>query len=141
MSSGKMLYNENNLLRYNDHTMNWNERIKALRLRKHLSQEEFAEKGQVSLATVRAIESDTRKPSVIVFENLIKGVNCSLEEFFEIPKLLKFANPGHESIHHKLQDIFDIDPDSATSIRQHIELAWGAIEAKQVKSKASRKTG
>ena len=106
MSSEKMNYLANIRLGYNG-PMDWAKKIRNLRMRNNLSQKEFAERGQTSMAQVRAIESGARHASIVTLENLLKGVGSSLPEFFQSKVLEHYTNPSHQYLHEMFQEILE----------------------------------
>lgn len=58
-------------------------RIKSLRRKAGLSQEELAERAKLDLTSVNEIESGLRNPSLKTIHKLALGLKISLKELFE----------------------------------------------------------
>ncbi|MGB9772573.1 MAG: helix-turn-helix domain-containing protein [Bacteroidota bacterium] len=59
-------------------------RIKALRLKLHLSQDEFARKADIPYTTLTKIETGViKKPSVFVMAKIAKALNTNIEEIIK----------------------------------------------------------
>ena len=59
-------------------------KIKSLRLKLELSQDEFARKADVPYTTLTKIETDViKKPSVFIMAKLAKTLNVSIEELIK----------------------------------------------------------
>lgn len=59
-------------------------KIKSLRLKLELSQDEFARKADVPYTTLTKIETGViRKPSVFIMAKLAKTLNASIEELIK----------------------------------------------------------
>lgn len=59
-----------------------NKRIRAFRKLKGLTQIELAEKIDVSVAILGAVERGTRKADLILLEKISKALNINIDEFF-----------------------------------------------------------
>ena len=57
--------------------------IKIERIRKDLTQEEFAEKIDMSLSYVSKLEQGITSPTAIVLYKMAKILNVSMEDFFD----------------------------------------------------------
>lgn len=55
--------------------------LRAARLKKHYSQEQLAEKVDVTLTHLQHIESGHRKPSIEVYFALVQALNFSTDDF------------------------------------------------------------
>ena len=59
-------------------------RIKALRLKLHLSQDEFARKADIPYTTLTKIETGViKKPSVFVMAKIAKALGVNIEELIK----------------------------------------------------------
>jgi len=59
-------------------------RIKALRLKLQLSQDEFARRADISYTTLTKIETGViKKPSVFVMAKIAKALNITVEELIK----------------------------------------------------------
>ena len=59
-------------------------RIKALRLKLQLSQDEFARRADISYTTLTIIETGViKKPSVFVMAKIAKALNITVEELIK----------------------------------------------------------
>jgi transcriptional regulator with XRE-family HTH domain len=60
-------------------------RIKALRLKLQLSQDEFARKADIPYTTLTKIETGViKKPSVFVMAKIAKALNITIDELIKI---------------------------------------------------------
>lgn len=57
--------------------------IKAERVRKNITQEQFAEKIDVSVSHISKIEQGLTSPSAIVLFKMAKILNTNMEDFFK----------------------------------------------------------
>ena len=71
-------------------------RIRALRLRRQLTQEELAARSTLSADTIRRLESGAFSPSLDTLTKLCSGLDVQLSTFFRALELGAAAQPAQE---------------------------------------------
>ncbi len=73
--------------------MNIGEKIKRLRIRNNLTQEELAERSEVTKGFISQVERDLASPSIHTLVDILDGLGTNLREFFteEVPEQIVFT--------------------------------------------------
>ena len=102
---------------------NINNQIRDLRIAKKITQQELAERTNLSVPYISQIENNHRNISLETFVKIVDALEVSLSDFFlpySVPQdtemmelLLKIQkHPQHRMIVHKVMEILDLSQDS-----------------------------
>ena len=101
---------------------NINNQIRDLRIAKKITQQELAERTNLSVPYISQIENNHRNISLETFVKIVDALEVSLSDFFlpySVPQdtemmelLLKIQKrPQHKMIVHKMMEILDLSQD------------------------------
>lgn len=79
--------------------MNIGSKIKALRLRKHLTQEELADRAELSKGFISQVERDQTSPSIATLVDILQCLGTDLKEFF--------SDSSDRQVVFKVEDYFE----------------------------------
>lgn len=79
--------------------MNIGEKIKELRIQKSLTQEELADRAELSKGFISQLERDLTSPSIATLMDILQCLGTNLEEFF--------SEPSAEQVVFKKTDYFE----------------------------------
>ncbi|MFV0342796.1 MAG: cupin domain-containing protein [Anaerocolumna sp.] len=79
--------------------MNIGEKIKELRIQKSLTQEELADRAELSKGFISQLERDLTSPSIATLVDILQCLGTTLEEFF--------SGPSSEQVVFKKTDYFE----------------------------------
>lgn len=79
--------------------MNIGEKIKELRIQKSLTQEELADRAELSKGFISQLERDLTSPSIATLVDILQCLGTTLEEFF--------SEPSTEQVVFKKTDYFE----------------------------------
>ncbi|MDF2803446.1 MAG: hypothetical protein K0S61_3349 [Anaerocolumna sp.] len=79
--------------------MNIGEKIKELRTQKSLTQEELADRAELSKGFISQLERDLTSPSIATLVDILQCLGTTLEEFF--------SEPSNEQVVFKKTDYFE----------------------------------
>lgn len=79
--------------------MNIGEKIKELRIQKSLTQEELADRAELSKGFISQVERDLTSPSIATLVDILQCLGTNLEEFF--------SEPSSEQVVFKKSDYFE----------------------------------
>ncbi len=97
-------------------------RIKALRARRGLTQEQLASRIDRTVETVSNIERGRTLPSLSTLESLSRQLGVPLRDFFDQESEIRTVDPRRLQMEIRLQDVIRSLPD------EDLELALGQIE-------------
>ncbi|GAA0180758.1 XRE family transcriptional regulator [Clostridium sediminicola] len=83
--------------------MNLGKKIKAIRVEKGLTQEEVADRCELSKGFISQVERDLTSPSIATLSDMLESLGTNLKEFF--------SEPEEEKIIFSREDIFEVQND------------------------------
>lgn len=87
----------------------WGEKIKDLRIKNGLTQEELADRAELTKGYISQLERNLCSPSIATFEDILRCLGCSLCEFF--------ADKKDDQLVFSEDDYFlKEDPDAGTTV-------------------------
>jgi transcriptional regulator with XRE-family HTH domain len=81
--------------------MNIGEKIKLLRVEKALTQEELADRCELSKGFISQVERNLTSPSIATLSDMLESLGTNLKEFF--------SEPEEEKILFSKEDIFEVE--------------------------------
>lgn len=81
--------------------MNIGEKIKRLRLENELTQEELADRCELSKGFISQVERDMTSPSIMSLVDILESLGTNLRDFF--------SDESDDRIHFRAQDFFEKD--------------------------------
>ncbi|WP_422487199.1 helix-turn-helix domain-containing protein [Gudongella sp. DL1XJH-153] len=79
--------------------MNIGEKIKAIRVRKNLTQEELADRCELTKGFISQVERDLTSPSIATLVDILEGLGTNLKDFFN--------EADEEKIVFRKEDVFE----------------------------------
>jgi transcriptional regulator with XRE-family HTH domain len=119
--------------------MDWAAKIRELRDSHGLNQEEFAQLGECSVATIRAWEKGNRPVTLPTLGLILQNLGSSLSEFFQSKVPGQYLDPRHRELHERLQRILQEDGQYAQGITVNIDVIWEKVIAEARRKHAGPK--
>ncbi|HZH93725.1 MAG TPA: XRE family transcriptional regulator [Tissierellaceae bacterium] len=79
--------------------MNFGEKIKAIRVKKNLTQEELADRCELTKGFISQVERDLTSPSIATLVDILEGLGTNLKDFFN--------EEEEEKIVFRKEDVFE----------------------------------